>query len=207
MIHGVPSYVTAGIRGYDSALRLRWSACARSYVLERKISNAAPGSYDALMATYARRVTKLKADQTTLVRALNENPLTDVEKELVEESAKRVARWLVQTVAELEAMKDGHLWIFFVPRPTANQPWPYRLRAILATVQDTDLVASGGVEANYREMVDQDAADRQKAETKRRGIIRDGAGELYDDIQRKTGERILLGANQKPEEPLIVAGV
>lgn len=206
MIHGVPAHVTAGIRGYDSALRLRWSALARSFVLERKISNAQPGSYDNLIATYHRRLDKLKRDQVTLATALAENPLTDVERSLVEESEKRVAWWLVDTAVQVEGLKEGYLFVYWVPRPTANQPWSHRLKCILYTLQQNDLVASGGVDANYREMVNQDAADRQKAGEKRRAIIRDGAGELYDDLARKEGARILLGANAKPEQPLIVTG-
>ena len=207
MIHQVPVFVRAGIQAYDSALRLRWAPLAACFVLERRIQHAQPGSYDNLMATYANRVARLRSEQATLGKALAENPLTDVDRGLVEETNRRVAMFLVDTAVRLEGLREGHLFIYWVPRPTANEPWPYRLTCILYTLRTNDILAAGGPDKVHNEGVEQERGDRETAARKRRAIIRDGATEVYDDIQRRTGERILAGANLKPDSgPLIVAG-
>lgn len=208
MIHAVPVFVRAGIKAYDSALRLRWAPLAGCFVLERRIQHAQPGSYDNLMATYANRVARLRSEQALLGKALAENPLTDVDRGLVEETSQRVAVFLVDTAVRLEGLQQGHLFIYWVPRPTANEPWAYRLTCILYTLRTNDILAAGGSDKVHDEGIEQERGERERAARKRRSVIRDGATEIYDDIQRKSGERILVGANLKPEptERLLVVG-
>lgn len=208
MIRVVPPFVQAGIRDYDSALRLTWSPLARQFVLQRRIINAQTGSYDALMVTLDRRIGRLSEHQARLATALANDPVTDIEATVLNDALKRVAWSCMDSGVRLEALKEGYLFVYWVPPPTANESWAHRLRCILYTLQQNDIVASGGADKVHAEGLDQDRAERTRAERKRQRIFRDGAGEVYDDIQRKTGERILLGANlhPPPQEPLIVTG-
>lgn len=198
MSHRAPAWITTSIRNYDYQLRLRWSPLAKVFVIDRKVSNAAPGSYDSLKKILAKRVGRLREHEGSLASALRNDPVTLIERSALQSTLQRVIRGRLDAGVRLESLKDGYVFIYWVPAPTAHEPWSYRLECILYTLRANDIWSAGGADAVHAQMLEDDRIEEVRRQAGIAADLRSGAGEVYDDIQRKIGERVLVGKNPQP---------
>lgn len=203
MSYRAPAWVTTSIRNYDHALRLRWSLLAKVFVLDRKISNAAPGSHDSLKEILAKRVGRLQEHEGSLASALRNDPVTLVERSVIQTTLQGVIRGRLDAGVRLESLKAGYVFVYWVGGPTADQPWSHLLECILYTLRANDIWSAGGTDAVYAQMMEDDRIEEVKRQAAITADLRSGAGEVYDDIQRKIGERVLVGKNLGPKQPVI----
>jgi hypothetical protein len=199
----VPVWVQAAISSYDAALRLRWSELARQFILDRRIRNAPPGSYDALMVTLDRRKTRLRDHEVRLMRALEEKP-NRTERRVYKDTLARVIHGRIDAGVRLESLQSGYLFVYWVPAPTADESWDFRLTCILYTLRTNDIWTAGGADEVHEQMMTADRSEEVKLAARRADDVRHGARHVYQDEQRRRGERVLVGANLRPAGPLIL---
>ena len=66
------------------------------------------------------------------------------------------------------------------------------LKCILYTLGVTDIWAAGGADAYYQQDLEDERLEEVRRQAALRANMRSGAGEVYDDIARGDGRRIVV---------------
>lgn len=192
MTRPVPVWVKAAIAAYDSSLRLRWSDLAEQFVLERKVENSDHERNGRLMAILAKRVGRLKRHEQKLIEELRDKAADTAVQGFIRKVLPQVLHGRMDAGVRLEALRDGYTFCKWVPQPTANEPWADRLKCILYTLGVTDIWAAGGADAYYQQDLEDERLEEVRRQAALRANMRSGAGEVYDDIARGDGRRIVV---------------